>query len=56
MDIKLICFDLDDTLITCEFIIFGVAYYIIAFGDSYLNIYPTTDKTIELIRFILTSS
>lgn len=48
--------NLDDTLITCEFIIFGVAYYIIAFGDSYLNIYPTTDKTIELIRFILTSS
>lgn len=48
--------NLDDTLITCEFIFFGVVYYIIAFGDSYLNIYPTTDKTVELIRFILTSS
>ena len=48
--------NLDDTLITCEFIVFGIAYYIIAFGDTYLSIYPTANKTTELIRFILTSS
>lgn len=47
---------LDDTLITCEFIVFGIVYYVITFGDSYLTIYPTSNHVVEVVRFALTSS
>lgn len=47
---------LDDTLITCEFIVFGIVYYVITFGDSYLTVYPTSNHVVEVVRFALTSS
>ena len=48
--------NLDDSLITCEFVVFGLVYYIISFGDSYLNIYPSDNNSVEIARFVLTSS
>lgn len=48
--------NLDDTLITFKFVVFGVVYYLITFCDSYLTVYPTTNPTIEVARFVLTSS
>ncbi|KAK8826059.1 hypothetical protein WA556_003788 [Blastocystis sp. ATCC 50177/Nand II] len=48
--------NLDDSLITVKFLLFGIAYYLITFADSYLAIYPTTNKVVEGVRFVLTSS
>lgn len=48
--------NLDDTLITFKFVVFGVVYYLVTFCDAYLTVYPTSDSTIEIIRFVLTSS
>lgn len=48
--------NLDDTLITFKFVVFGVIYYLVTFCDSYLTVYPTSDSMIEIIRFVLTSS
>lgn len=48
--------NLDDSLVTFKFIAFGVVYYLITFGDSYLAIYPTSSKLVEIVRFVLTSS
>ena len=41
---------------TLIFLLFGIAYYLITFADSYLAIYPTTNKVVEGVRFVLTSS
>ena len=48
--------NLDDSLITVKFLLFGIAYYLITFADSYLAIYPTTHKVVEGVLFVLTSS
>ena len=48
--------NLDDSLITFKFVLFGAVYYLITFCDAYLTVYPTNESIIEVIRFILTSS
>lgn len=48
--------NLDDSLITVKFLLFGIAYYLITFADAYLAIYPTTNKVVEGVRFVMTSS
>ena len=48
--------NLDDRMITYKLILFGAAYYVISFADSYLTIYPMSGKFIEYARLFLTSS
>ena len=48
--------NLDDSLVTLKLILFGACYYLIAFIDSYLSIYPISGKFIEYARLFLTSS
>lgn len=48
--------NLDDTLITFKFVVFGVLYYLITFCDAYLTVYPSSNPAVEVARFVLTSS
>lgn len=40
---------------TCKFVCFGVCYFLVSFWDAFCTTYPTTNKTMEIIRLFVTS-
>ena len=41
---------------TFTFILYGVLYFIVAFWDSYSNMYPSQNETMDTIRLFITSA
>lgn len=46
---------LDDSLVSLKLVVVAVAYYLVSFGDAYLNIYSSQEPLVETLRFVFTS-